>query len=124
MRARTISPSSISRPVRRQPLPSATRHARSSSSEPRQVPGRECRMTTYHKQIGSNSLRRLTMVGGLVISVFVLGVGTQIVQSVFAAAAGAAKGGDKVSIRTFAVSPGGKNNTHRTNATGTKENGR
>jgi plastocyanin len=63
-------------------------------------------MTTYHKQIGSNSLRRLTMVGGLLISVFVLGVRTQMVQSVFAAPAAAVKGGAKVSIANFAFTPG------------------
>ena len=45
------------------------------------------------------------MVGGLLISVFVLGVRTQMVQSVFAAAA-AEKGGVKVSIANFAFTPG------------------
>ena len=38
------------------------------------------------------------MVGGLLIGVFVLGVCTQMVQPVFAAAAVAVKGGAKVSI--------------------------
>ena len=46
------------------------------------------------------------MVGGLLISVFVLGVRTQMVQSVFAAAAVAVKGGAKVSIANFAFTPG------------------
>src|SRR5438093_13611934 len=63
-------------------------------------------MTTSHKQIGSNSLRRLAMVGGLLISVFVLGVCTQMVQPVFAAAAVAVKGGAKVWIANFAFTPG------------------
>jgi plastocyanin len=63
-------------------------------------------MTTYHKQISSNSSRLLAMVGGLLISVFVLGVCTQMVQPVFAAAAVAVKGGAKVSIANFAFTPG------------------
>ena len=46
------------------------------------------------------------MVGGFLISVFVLGVCTQMVQSVFAAAAVAVKGGAKVSIANFAFTPG------------------
>ena len=46
------------------------------------------------------------MVGGLLISVFVLSVRTQMVQSVFAAAAVAVKGGAKVSIANFAFTPG------------------
>ena len=46
------------------------------------------------------------MVGGLLISVFVLGVCTQMVQPVFAAAAVAVKGGAKVSIANFAFTPG------------------
>jgi len=46
------------------------------------------------------------MVGGLLISVFVLGVRTQVVQSVFAAPAAAVKGGAKVSIANFAFTPG------------------
>ena len=46
------------------------------------------------------------MVGGLLISVFVLGVRTQMVQSVFAAPAAAVKGGAKVSIANFAFTPG------------------
>jgi plastocyanin len=63
-------------------------------------------MTTYHKQISSNSSRLLAMVGGLLISVFVLGVRTQMVQSVFAAPAAPVKGGAKVSIANFAFTPG------------------
>jgi plastocyanin len=46
------------------------------------------------------------MVGGLLTSVFVLGVCTQMVQSVFAAPAAAVKGGAKVSIANFAFTPG------------------
>ena len=46
------------------------------------------------------------MVGGLLISVFVLGVRTQMVPSVFAAQAAAVKGGAKVSIANFAFTPG------------------
>ncbi len=46
------------------------------------------------------------MVGGLLISVFVLGVRTQMVQSVFAAPAAPVKGGAKVSIANFAFTPG------------------
>ena len=46
------------------------------------------------------------MVGGLLISVFVLGVCTQMVQPVFAAQAAAVKGGAKVSIANFAFTPG------------------
>ena len=49
-------------------IPSATRHARSSSSEPRRAPGRECRMTTYHKQISKQFVEAVAMVGGLLIS--------------------------------------------------------
>ena len=46
------------------------------------------------------------MVGGLLTSVFVLGVCTQMVQSVFAAPAAAVKGGAKVSIANFVFTPG------------------
>ena len=46
------------------------------------------------------------MVGGLLISVFVLGVRTQMVQPVFAAPAAPVKGGAKVSIANFAFTPG------------------
>ena len=45
------------------------------------------------------------MVGGLLISVFVLGVRTQMVQAVFAAPAAPVKGGAKVSIANFAFTP-------------------
>ena len=46
------------------------------------------------------------MVGGLLTSVFVLGVCTQMARSVFAAAAAAVKSGAKVSIANFAFAPG------------------
>ena len=46
------------------------------------------------------------MVGGLLTSVFVLGVCTQMVQSVLAAPAAAVKVGAKVSIVNFAFTPG------------------
>ena len=46
------------------------------------------------------------MVGGLLITVFVLGVCTQMVSSAFAASAAAVKGGAKVSIANFAFTPG------------------
>ena len=46
------------------------------------------------------------MVGGLLTSVFVLGVCTQMVQSVFAAPVAAVKGGAKVSIVNFEFTPG------------------
>jgi plastocyanin len=45
------------------------------------------------------------MVGGFLTSVFVLGVCTQMAQSVFAAPAAAVKGGAKVSIVNFAFTP-------------------
>ena len=63
-------------------------------------------MTTNHKQISSRSWRLFAKVGGLMTSVFVLGVCTQIAQSVFAAPAAAVKGGAKVSIVNFAFTPG------------------
>jgi plastocyanin len=46
------------------------------------------------------------MVCGLLTSVFVLGVCTQMAQSVFAASVAAVKGGAKVSIVNFAFTPG------------------
>ena len=46
------------------------------------------------------------MVGGLLISVFVLGVRTQMVPSAFAAPAAAVEGGAKVSIANFVFTPG------------------
>jgi plastocyanin len=46
------------------------------------------------------------MVVGLVTSVFVLGVCTQMAQSVFAAPAAAVKSGAKVSIVNFTFTPG------------------
>ena len=46
------------------------------------------------------------MVVGLLTSVFVLGVCTQMAQSVFAAPAAAVKSGAKISIVNFAFTPG------------------
>src|SRR5438046_7198147 len=63
-------------------------------------------MRPYHKQIGNSSWRLLAIVGGLLISVFVLDVCTQTGPSVFAAPAVAVKGGAKVSIANFAFTPG------------------
>ena len=53
------------------------------------------------------------MVGGLLISVFVLGVRTQMVQPVFAAPAAPVKGGAKVSIANFGVHAGRDHNRSR-----------
>jgi plastocyanin len=61
-------------------------------------------MTTYHKQISSRSWRLFAIVGGLLISV--LGLCTQMAQSVFAAPAAAVKSGAKVSIVNFTFTPG------------------
>ena len=46
------------------------------------------------------------MVGGLLASVFVLGVSTQMARSVFAAPAASVKAGAKVSIANFTFTPG------------------
>ena len=63
-------------------------------------------MSSYHKQIRRSSWRLFAIVGGLSASVFVLGVCTQMAQSVFAAPAAAVKSGAKVSIANFAFTPG------------------
>src|SRR6185503_2942 len=63
-------------------------------------------MTTYHKQSSRCSWKPFAMVVGLLTSVFVLGVCTQMAQSVFAAPAAAVKSGAKVSIVNFTFTPG------------------
>jgi plastocyanin len=63
-------------------------------------------MTTYHKQTSSRSWKLFAIASGLLTSIFVLSVCTQMTQAAFAAAAAAVKSGAKVSIVNFAFTPG------------------
>ena len=63
------------------------------------------------------------MVGGLLTSVFVLGVCAQMAQSVFAAQAAAVKDGARVSIANFAFTPGEITIAPGVNVTWTNDDG-
>src|SRR5258708_32217247 len=95
-----MSPSSISQPARPQRSRSATRHVRSSSSEPGRPQGREVRMTTDDTKVTEGAGRLFVMIGALLTGLFALAACERMVQPAFAAPAADATGVEFATAQT------------------------